>query len=202
MATLYFQYGDGATVQLPYQSPDVLNLIYQTINMNYKRVVGLNLYALFGAGQIWNATATANVFNQREKADHFHDISFDNSKWIFYGSLTNSFKFSQSCPVSLSVDFSYISPSLQGVADLSAMWKIDAGVKWQFGKGRSCELNLKADDILNRWSPVMTINKAGQAYSMKVRDMTRNLKLTFIWRFNGFKPKNSDIDTSRFGTGG
>ncbi len=82
------------------------------------------------------------------------------------------------------------------------MWKIDAGVKWQFGKGRSCELNLKADDILNRWSPVMTINKAGQAYSMKVRDMTRNLKLTFIWRFNGFKPKNSDIDTSRFGTGG
>ena len=202
VATLYFQYGDGATVQLPYQSPDVLNLIYQTINMNYKRVVGLNLYALFGAGQLWNATATANVFNQREKADHFHDISFDNSKWIFYGSLTNSFKFSQSCPVSLSVDFSYISPSLQGVADLSAMWKIDAGVKWQFGKGRSCELNLKADDILNRWSPVMTINKAGQAYSMKVRDMTRNLKLTFIWRFNGFKPKNSDIDTSRFGTGG
>lgn len=28
-----------------------------------------------------------------------------------------------------------------------------------------------------------------------------SLKLTFIWRFNGFKPKNeSDIDTSRFGT--
>ena len=55
--------------------------------LNYKRVVGLNLYALFGISYIWNASATANIFNQREKADNFHDMSFDNSKWIFYGSL-------------------------------------------------------------------------------------------------------------------
>lgn len=201
VATFYFQYGDKATVQLPYQSPDALNLIYQTINMNYKRVAGLNLYAPFGVGYIWNATATANLFNQREKAEKFHAISFDNSKWVFYGGLSNSFKFSQNCPVSLSVDFSYISPSLQGIATLSGMWKVDAGVKWQFGKNRCCELNLKADDLFNTWSPTMTINRAGQDYRMRVHDMARNLKLTFIWRFNGFKPKDGDIDTSRFGTG-
>ena len=201
VATLYFQYGDKSIVQLPYQSPDALNLIYQTINMNFERVFGLNIYAPFGAGYIWNATATANVMNRRAKADNFHDISFDNSKWIFYGSLSNSFTFSRNCPVSLSVDFSYISPSLQGIADLSAIWKIDAGIKWQFGKIRCCELDLKADDIFNRWSPTMTIRHAGQDYRMKVRDMSRNLKLTFIWRFNGFKPQAPDIDTSRFGTG-
>lgn len=201
VATLYFQYGDKSTVQLPYQSPDALNLIYQTINMNFERVFGLNLYAPFGAGYIWNATATANVMNRRAKADNFHDICFDNSKWIFYGSLSNSFTFSRNSPVSLSVDFSYISPSLQGIADLSAIWKIDAGIKWQFGKKRCCELDLKADDIFNRWSPTMTIRHAGQDYRMKVRDMSRNLKLTFIWRFNGFKSQSPDIDTSRFGTG-
>ncbi|MDE7154519.1 MAG: TonB-dependent receptor [Muribaculaceae bacterium] len=201
VATLYFQYGDKTTVQLPYQSPEDLNLIYQTINMNFERVVGLNLYAPFGVSYIWNATATANVMNRRAKANHFHDICFDNSKWIFYGSLSNSFKFSQNSPVSVSVDFSYISPSLQGIADMSGIWKIDAGVKWQFGKKRCCELDLKADDIFNKWSPTMTINNSGQDYKMKVRDMTRNLKLTLIWRFNGFKPKDNNIDTSRFGTG-
>jgi hypothetical protein len=47
----------------------------------------------------------------------------------------------------------------------------------------------------------MTINQAGQDYKMKVKDMTQTLKLTFIWRFNGFKSKDNDIDTSRFGTG-
>ncbi len=39
---------------------------------------------------------------------------------------------------------------------------------------------------------------------MKSHEMNRNLKLTFVWRFNEFKPKSdsdSDIDTSRFGTG-
>ena len=201
MATLYFQYGDKASVQLPYQSPDALSLIYQTINMNYKRVAGLNLYAPFEAGDIWDATVTANVFNQREKADRFHDISFDNSKWIFYGSVTNSLKPCRNSPISLSVDISYITPSLQGIANLSGLWKVDMGVKWQFGKGRCCELNLKADDIFSTWSPVMTINHEGQDFRMKVRDMTRNLKLTFIWRFNGFRPKDNSIDTSRFGTG-
>jgi len=202
VATLYVQYGDKATVQLPYQSPDELSLVYQTINMNYKRIIGLNLNVPFNVSYIWNATVTANIYNHREKADRFHNISFDNHKWIFYGELNNTFRFSQNCPVSLSVDFTYISQSLQGISDLSSMWKVDAGVKWQFGKKRCCELDLKADDIFNRWSPIMTINYAGQDFRMKVRDMTRNLKLTFIWRFNGFKPKSdANIDTSRFGTG-
>ncbi|MCM1139440.1 MAG: outer membrane beta-barrel protein [Muribaculum sp.] len=98
VATLYVQYGDKATVQLPYQSPDELSLIYQTINTNYKRTIGLNLNVPFNVSYIWNATATANVYNQREKADHFHDISFDNHKWIFYGALNNSFRFSQTAP--------------------------------------------------------------------------------------------------------
>ncbi|MDE5688187.1 MAG: outer membrane beta-barrel family protein, partial [Paramuribaculum sp.] len=73
-----------------------------------------------------------------------HDISFDNSKWIFYGSLNNTFKFSQNSPISVSLDFSCISSSLQGIADLSDIWKVDAGIKWQFGKKRCCELDLKA----------------------------------------------------------
>ena len=201
VATLYFLYGDKATVQLPYQSPDLLNLVYQTINMNFKRIVGVNFNAPFSFCYFWNTAATVNVFNQREKAEHFHDISFDNNKWVFFASLNNTFKFCKNCPVSFSMDFAYISPSLQGIADLSNIWKIDAGVKWLFGRKRCCELDLKADDIFNCWSPTMTINHTGQDYRMQVFDMTRNLKLTFIWRFNGFKPKDNTIDTSRFGTG-
>lgn len=201
VATLYVQYADKAAVQLPYQSPDELSLVYQTVNMNYKRVVGLNLNLPFNISYIWNVAATANIFNQREKADRFHDISFDNMKWIFYGSLNNSFKFREGSPLSLTVEFTYISPSIQGLADLTSIWKVDAGVKWEFGKKRCCEIDLQANDIFNRWSPTMTINRSGQDYRMKVRDMSRNVKLTFIWRFNGFKlNKESDIDTSRFGS--
>ena len=89
---------------------------------------------------------------------------------------------------------------MQGIADLSGIWWIDAGVKWQFGKKRCSELDLKVDDIFNHWSPTMTINCVGQNYKMRVGDMTRNLKLTLLWRFNGLMPKDLSLDTSRFGT--
>lgn len=201
VATLYVQYGDKATVQLPYQSPEELNLIYQTINMDYKRIVGLNLNIPFNVGHVWNATATTNIFSQREKATHFHNIEFDNHKWVFYGELQNTFKYSENCPLALSVDFAYISPSLQGIADLSSLWKVDVGVKWYLGSKRNCEFDLSATDIFNKWSPTMTINRSGQDYIMKVRDMSRNIKVTFIWRFNGFTPKDTGTDTSRFGIG-
>ncbi len=201
VATLYLQYGDKATVQLPYQSPDELRLIFQTINMNCKRTVGLNLYAPFKANRIWDAEVTANIFSQREKADRFHDISFDNDRWVLYFSVNNSVRLGTESPLSLSLDFKCLSRSVQGIADLSGIWRLDAGLKWQFGRKRCCELVLKADDIFSRWSPTMTINTSGQNYRMKVRDMTRNLRLTFAWRFNGFKPKDTAIDTSRFGTG-
>lgn len=201
VATLYLQYADLYSAQLPYQSPDEMRLIYQTLNMDYKRVAGLNLHIPIETGSVLSATATANAFHQREKSDRFHHIEFDNRKWIFYGSLNNTVRFAAGCPVSLSVDLSYISPSLQGIADLSAMWRIDAGLKWSFAKGRTCELNIRYLDMFNTWSPVMTISHAGQDYRMKVHDMTRSLRFTFIWRFNGFKPKDTTIDTSRFGTG-
>ncbi len=175
VATLYCLYGDKATVQLPYQSPDELSLIFQTININYKRSVGLNLNIPFTIGDYVTSSATANIFNQREKADKFHSISFDNHKWIFYGAINNSFRLSKDCPVSLSLDFTYLSPSIQGIADLSTIWKLDAGIKWKFGKKRCCELDLQTIDIFNHWSPTLTIIHAGQDYGMKVSDMTRNL---------------------------
>lgn len=202
VATLYMLYGDKETVQLPYQAPDELSLIYQTVNMNFQKTAGLNLNIPFGVGDIWNATATLNFFHEQAKADRFHDLSFDNRKWVVYGQLSNTFKFGASSPVSLSLDFTYLSPTIQGIATLSHIRKVDAGIKWQFGKGRCCELDMHATDIFNRWSPTMTIDRAGQDFRMKARGMTRSLKLTFIWRFNGFKAASDpEIDTSRFGTG-
>lgn len=201
VATFYVQYKDKADAQLPYQSPDELKLIFKTLNMDYKRTVGINIHAPFNLSSVLNSTATVNLFHQREKASHFHDISFDHKKWIFYGGLDNTLRLSSKIPVLLSLDFAYLSPSLQGISDLTEMWRVDAGLKWSFAKGKVCELDLKYEDIFNHWSPTMTIDSQGQDFRMKVRDMSRNFKLTFVWRFNGFKPKDTGIDTSRFGAG-
>ena len=74
-------------------------------------------------------------------------------------------------------------------------------MKWLFGKKQCCTLNLKCNDLFNTWNPTLKIDNAGQDYRMIADNVTRNLTLSFVWRFNGFKPKSSAVDTSRFGTG-
>ena len=53
--------------------------------------------------------------------------------------LNNTVGFSSSCPVSLSVDVAYITGQIQGPGCFNSFWKVDAGVKWQFGRKRCCE---------------------------------------------------------------
>lgn len=200
-ATFYVLYADKYSVQLPYQRPDELKLLFQTLNIDFSRTVGLQFQLPFDIKNVWNVTAVANIMHKREKASHFHDISFDNGRWAFYGALNNAIKFTPTSPVSLSVDFAYITGQIQGPGRFNSFWKVDAGAKWQFGRKRCCELDLKCNDIFNTWKPILTIDTAGQDYRMISHDMVRSLSLSFIWRFNGFKPKDTSVDTSRFGTG-
>ncbi len=201
-ATFYVLYLDDYFVQLPYQSTTDLHLVFQTQNMNFSRTVGLQLHVPFNVKNIWDATATVNVSHGRQKSDRFHDISFDNKRWGLYAALNNTLRFTSGSPLSLSIDGTYISGQIQGPGRFGPLWKIDAGVKWQFGKKRCCEFVVKANDIFGSCNPDMKIKVAGQDYRMKSHDMNRSLSMTFTWRFNGFRPKeDTTIDTSRYGTG-
>ncbi|MBD5266225.1 MAG: outer membrane beta-barrel protein [Bacteroides sp.] len=202
VATLFCNYKDGYSVQLPYQKPDELQLIFQTVNFDYNYKIGFNIHIPFSAGNTLNSTFTLQGFLNHVKSRHFHDISFDRKKFITFMSLSNTVRFSDKLPFFLTVDAACLTSSLQGPADMSELWRIDAGLKWTFPR-RDAELTLKCDDIFNSWSPTMTIRHLTQDYRMKIHDMSRSFSLTLTWRFNGFKPKDStiDIDTSRFGTG-
>lgn len=200
-ATLYFLYADGYSVQLPYQMTNALSLVFQTLNLDFSRTIGLQLQSPFNIGKNLTSTPIVNISHKQEKASHFHDLNFNNKRWSFYGSLNNSLTFRQNSPVSLSIDFAFITGQIQGPGRFNSFWKIDAGAKWSFGKKRCCELNLKFNDIFNTWNPKLYINYTNQDYKMFLHDMTRNLNLTFVYKFNGFKPPKTLIDTSRFGTG-
>lgn len=200
-ATLYMLHADKYSVQLPYQMPDKLQLMFQTVNFDFSRTVGLQFNAPFDIKDVFNTTAVVNISHKQEKATHFHDIGFDNRRWSFYGALNNTLKPSPGSPLSFSADATYITGQIQGPGKFNPLWRIDAGMKWRFGKQRSCEINLKFNDIFNTWKPKLTIDNAGQDYKLTAHDIARNLRLSFIWKFNGFRPKDLTVDTSRFGTG-
>ena len=199
VASLFFNDIDDYSTQLPYQSGKELKLIFQEQNADYRRTFGLNIMAPFTVKGWYDTRITFQGFYSRIKASHFHDLSYIRNRMTVYGSLQNTFKIGRL--FSLSLDISGISKSLQGIADMSALWRVDAGGKWRFGKSECLEVNLKADDIFNTWSPVMRINYGKQNYRMKVNNLSRKIQITLVYRFNGFKPKDAEVDTSRLGTG-
>lgn len=198
VATLFFKNIDDYAIQLPYQSPDELKLIFQEQNFNYDRKIGISLVAPLTVCDWFDTRFTTQVYYEKIRADRFHDISFTRDKLCVYGAIQNTVKVAKG--LSFTLDAKTLSGALQGIADLTGIWQIDAGMKWSFAKNNCCELNLRADDIFNSWSPVMSIDYKAQNYRMEVNDMTRHVKLTFVYRFNGFKPKDTSIDTSRLGT--
>lgn len=201
VAAMYFNCNDDYFVQLPYQSEDELKLIYQTQNFNYNNTIGFIISVPVEINKVLRSTLMTNVFHNKVKADHFHDLSFTREKVVLYTSLKNTVTFGKASPLSLSLDAYAITPSLQGLSTMSGLWRIDAGVKWSLLKGNA-DLVLRASDLFNTWNPTMKINYKTQHFRMKVNDMTRCLKLSLAFRFNGFKPKgDTKIDTSRYGTG-
>lgn len=198
VATLFFKNIDDYAIQLPYQCPDELKLIFQEQNFNYDRKIGISLVAPLTVCNWFETSFTAQAYYEQIRADRFHEISFTRDKLCVYGAIQNTIKVAKG--LSFTLDAKALSGALQGIAVLSGMWQIDAGMKWSFAKNNCCELNLRVDDIFNSWSPVMSIDYKSQNYCMEVNDMTRHIKLTFVYRFNGFKPKDTSIDTSRLGT--
>lgn len=198
MAVLYYNYTDDYFVQLPYQHPDILKLIYQTQNYNYNQMLGLMVRIPFNIGQTLQSSLTLNGYYTHNKADDFHGIKFDREKFSFYADFTNSVKLLPKSSLYLTVGLTGLTSSLQGITDLSDLWKFDLGLKWTMLNGKA-DLMFNGTDVFNTWNPQMAIMKYGQNLKMDTYDMTRQFKVSFIYRFNSFKPKTIDIDKSRFG---
>lgn len=198
MAVLYYRYTDDYFAQLPYQSSNSIELIYQTQNFKYNQMLGLMLQLPFSFGKFINSSLTLNGYYTHVKGINFNDINFNTEKYSIYAELDNSIKLLTNKPLYLNVTGTVLSPSLQGYANLSSIWKLDIGAKWTFFKGNA-DFIIKWSDVFNTWSPTMRIHKYGQNLSMKSFDLTSYFKATFTYRFNGFKPKNVAIDQARFG---
>ncbi len=196
--TAYYNRQKDYFVQLPYQSADRLVLLYQTLNLDYKQVVGLNLIIPFNAGNVLDSRLTLNGFYDKVKASHFHDISFNNDNWVFFAQLDNTINISSKPNIKLEITGSYITENIQGPSTLSALWKVDAGLKWTFCKDMA-ELRLKGSDLFNSWMPDMTMRYASQNLKMNMIPDSRAVSLSFVWRFGGYKDSGKKLDSSRFG---
>lgn len=83
---------------------------------------------------------------------------------------------------------------------ISAMYRVDAGVKWTFA-GNRAELALKAGDLFNSWSPEkLELRYKTQHFNMHLVPDSRRISLSFVYKFGNFQAKpHKAVDSSRFG---
>ena len=194
---LFYKHTSDYFAQSPYQATDRLALIYKNTNWNYMRMIGANIILPFSIGNWYDARLTLVGMHARQKCDQFFDIPFDRKKWLFVGTLDNTFKVGKNLSFELTGNIQ--TPFIQGTLDLASTFNLTAGMRWNFAKNK-CSLTARCSDIFNSSMPNMKVRFKGQYLDMNSSFYTRTVSLNFTYRFGGYKKQEvKEVDTSRFG---
>lgn len=197
IVNLFYSFQDDRFMQLPYQSPERLTLIYQTRNLNYQSHAGVVCVVPVPVAKWLESRLEIGGLYQHVRCDDFFDLSFDRKKWVGFGNLSNSFLVGKNLLFELAARVQ--SPAIQGNLDLGSIMSVTAGMRWTLAKGRmSCSLN--CTDLFNRSLPRCTLDYAGQYMTMDNHFYLRTVSLKLVYRLGGYKQKEvKKVDTSRFG---
>ena len=201
MLVAFCEYTPDYFAQLPYQSDTELKTVFRVENMDYSLEAGLAVIIPFNVGRFWNSRITLRGWRMQEKNDNFHGISYNREAYLGLAHMSNTFNLCDKPNLKMTIDGQYVTPgAIQGIYDLGSMYEISAGLKWTFLNDRA-SLTLKGDDIFASSIPrTIKINQGNQWSRMRKLNDERCLKLSFVWKFGGYKEREHDsIDTSRFG---
>lgn len=201
MLVAFCEYTPDYFAQLPYQSDTELKTVFRFENMDYSLETGLAVIIPFNVGRFWNSRITLRGWRMQEKNDNFHGISYNREAYLGLAHMSNTFNLCDKPNLKMTIDGQYVTPgAIQGIYDLGSMYEISAGLKWTFLNDRA-SLTLKGDDIFASSIPrTIKINQGNQWSRMRKLNDERCLKLSFVWKFGGYKEREHDsIDTSRFG---
>lgn len=197
---LFCNYQPDYFTQMAYQSDTEVKNILRFENVDYSLQNGLQATVPFSAGTFWNARLSLMGVRLRQKATHFHAISFDRKTYVARVAWQNTFSLSTRPNVKLTIDGWYLTPGMiQGLFDMGSIWDVSTSLKWT-SKDDRASLILKATDIFRSGVPRLTIDEGTQWSRMHLLNDRRCVSLSFIWKFGGYKAKeHKSIDTSRFG---
>ena len=186
------------SVQLPYQTTDRMAVIMKETNFNYSNSFGLQASAVFNAGKWLNGNVFVMGTYKHDKSDHFFDLPFDRKKLSVVLGGTASVKLCSTQDLRLILNPFYQTKAIQGVYDISPIFRMDAKLQWSSHDGR-WGVRLNGRNIFN--NPYDTRSVQGnQDYLMKINYNWASLTLGVIYKFGGYKEKDvKAVDTSRMG---
>lgn len=186
------------SVQLPYQTTDRMAVIMKETNFNYENSFGLQASAMFSAGKWLNGNVFAVGIYKHDKSDYFFDLPFNRKKLTAVLGGTASIKFCHTQDLRLILNPFFQSKAIQGVYDVSPIFKMNAKIQWTSHDGK-WGLRLNGSNIFNNLYDTRSV-QGNQDYHMKINYNWASVTFGVIYKFGGYKEKKvKEVDTSRMG---
>lgn len=186
------------SVQLPYQTTDRMAVIMKETNFDYSNSFGLQASAIFSAGKWLNGNVFAVGIYKHDKSSHFFDLPFNRKKLSVRLGGTASVKLCSTQDLRLILNPFIQSKAIQGVYDISPIFRMNAKLQWSSHDGR-WGLRLNGNNIFNNKYDTRSV-QGNQDYRMKINYSWASVTFAVIYKFGGYKEKTvKEVDTSRMG---
>ena len=186
------------SVQLPYQTTDRMAVIMKETNFDYSNSFGLQASAIFSAGKWLNGNVFAVGTYKHDKSSNFFDLPFNRKKLSVILGGTASVKLCNTQDLRLILNPFFQSKAIQGVYDISPIFRMNAKLQWSSHDGR-WGLRLNGNNIFNNKYDTRSV-QGNQDYRMKINYNWASVTFAVIYKFGGYKEKNvKAVDTSRMG---
>ena len=186
------------SVQLPYQTTDRMAVIMKETNFDYSNSFGLQASAIFSAGKWLNGNVFAVGTYKHDKSSHFFDLPFNRKKLSVRLGGMASVKLCSTQDLRLILNPFIQSKAIQGVYDISPIFRMNAKLQWSSHDGR-WGLRINGNNIFNNKYDTRSV-QGNQDYRMKINYSWASVTFAVIYKFGGYKEKNvKAVDTSRMG---
>ena len=185
-------------VQLPYQTTERMAVIMKETNFDYSNSYGLQASVIFNAGKWLNGNVFAVGTYKHDKSSHFFDLPFNRKKLSVILGGTASVKLSSTQDLRLILNPFIQSKAIQGVYDISPIFRMDAKLQWSSHDGK-WGVRLNGSNIFNNKYDTRSV-QGNQDYRMKINYNWASVTFAVIYKFGGYKEKSiKKVDTSRMG---
>lgn len=186
------------SVQLPYQTTDRMAVIMKETNFDFSNSFGLQASAIFSAGKWLNGNVFAVGTYKHDKSSNFFDLPFNRKKLSVILGGTASVKLCNTQDLRLILNPFFQSKAIQGVYDISPIFRMNAKLQWSSHDGR-WGLRLNGNNIFNNKYDTRSV-QGNQDYRMKINYNWASVTFAVIYKFGGYKEKTvKEVDTSRMG---
>lgn len=158
-----------------------LNSMYQTtLNLATDDVFSLTLNFPITFTKWWNVNTNILAYHKQLKAPNLNGFDLNSSQ--FTGNIYMQHNFTLSPLFSADASVFYSTPQIDGAYNLNTFFTSDAGLRYNF-PNKAGNLKLGVSDVFHSQKPRITSTLEGNEYDLKQWGTSRQVRLTFTYRF-------------------